>query len=825
MNKLPFKKTSHKPTRMGRYANLGRQTSRNRRAKWTPPGKLGDFVEWWRRQSRKKKAVIIVTPILAFLIITPIVTYIMLANDIKDPERLMNRNNTGIVLKDINDNTFFSVGKAERRDQVPLSAISDDMEHALIASEDKDFYNHSGFNPFSIARAFVTRAGGGSTLTQQLVKNTLLSNDHSYFRKYQELFMAIAVEQNYTKDEILTMYLNSVYYGENAFGVEEAAKAYFNTAPDKLTLAQSAMLVGLLPAPARYSPISGSVEYAKERQNTVLTRMVKNGYITEEQKAAALAEELVYADGASTETSIAPHFAEMVINQLSKKYGYETVMRSGYQVKTTLDVSVQQKLIDGIGGHVGYINRMGGSNASGVILDPTTGEVRALVGSADYNNEAWGKVNMVMTARQPGSSFKPIYYANALADGMITAATVFDDKVKDFGGGYTPRDADRNEASRGKATVRQSLNWSLNIPSVEIMQKYGISKSISAAKKLGITTLSDNTSGYGLSLALGSAEVPLMEMANAYAAFANNGQQYETSIIAQINDKFDKKIFEVTHTGKQVISQQGAYLISNVLSDAATRSRIFGSSITVPGNRTVAVKTGTTDDNRDAWAIGYNPQYVVGVWVGNNDNAVMRSGSSDMAGPIFKNTMTSLLKDKQNVQFTKPSGIVEKAVCHGTGGLAAKAGSNTYNEFFMSGALPSESCNAESEEISVCDLATGQVQTIKKDDFDESKHSRDTANCKAPTERVCSLSTGKVITINKGDFDPIKHVRDTTNCANNQLVSVCDTVTGKIVTVTKAESVKDRYSTNTANCVPAEDDDQGSGGDATTPPPQQGQAP
>ena len=502
----------------------------------------------------------------------------------------------------------------------------------------------------------------------------------------------------------------------------------------------------------------------------------------------------------------------MVISQLSKKYGYEKVMRSGYQVKTTLDVSAQQTLTGNIAAQMKYINRMGGSNASGIIVDPTNGEVRALVGSADYNNEKWGKVNMVTTARQTGSSFKPIYYANALADGTITPATVFDDKVKDFGGGYVPRDADRRETSRGKASVRQALNWSLNIPSVEVMQKYGISKSISAAKKLGITTLSDNTSGYGLSLALGSAEIPLVEMANAYAAFANNGQQYDVTMVSEINNKFGKQIFAREHKGRQAISQQGAYLISNVLSDAATRARIFGSSITVPGNRTVAVKTGTTNDNRDAWAIGYNPQYVVGVWVGNNDNTVMRSGGSDMAGPIFKGTMSALLKGKADVKFNVPGGIVQRAVCRENGGLAAKAGGNTYNEYFMSGALPTESCNAEPTTVSVCNLATGKVESIKEDEFSESKYSKDTANCKAATEQVCDLSTGKVVSIDANEYDSTKYSRDTANCASSQRVTVCDTQTGKIVTIPKTQAAASRYSRNTANCV-AKDDD--SGGDNT----------
>lgn len=788
---------------MGRYTNLSamKRTPVRKRAKMHGP--LARPLNWFMGLSRKQKIMVIAAPILLFLILTPIITYLLLANDIKDPERLMNRNNTGIVLQDVNGKAFYSVGRAEHRNNVPLNQISQPMQHALIASEDKDFYKHGGFNLFSIIRALVTRTGGGSTLTQQLVKNTLLSDEHSYLRKYQELFMAIAVEQNYTKDQILEMYLNSVYFGENAFGVEDAAKAYFNTTADKLDIAQSAMLVGVLPAPSAYSPISGSAEYAKERQTTVLTRMVNNNYITNEEKTAALSEELAYGNGGTNDNTVAPHFAEMVINQLSKKYGYETVMRSGYQVKTTLDLSAQTSLQDSVNAGMKHVNAMNGSNAAGLVLDPTNGEVRALVGSADYNNEKWGKVNMVTTARQPGSSFKPIYYSYALADGVITPATVLDDKVIDFGGGYTPRDADRSETSRGQVTVRQALDWSLNIPSVHVMQSYTITKSMTAAKNLGITTLDDNKN-YGLSLALGSAEVPLQQMTHAYAAFANQGQQYDMQLIQRIDNKFGKEIFKVEHSSKQAISKEGAYLTSNILSDNTTRSRIFGSSLTVRGH-TVAVKTGTTNDNRDAWTIGYNPQYVVGVWVGNNDNTVMASGGSDMAGPIWRNTMTKLLSGKQNVAFTAPSSIVQKAVCTGTGGLAQKAGANTYNEYFMSGALPTANCNVQPTTISVCDTTTGKITTIDEDDFDSTTQSRDTSDCKAPTVSVCDTMTGQVVSIDRNDATNSQYSSDTTNCKKKNdptttSIQACDTTTGTVVTITESQLDGVRYTQSTTNC-------------------------
>lgn len=749
------------PARMNRYANLANHKPRATKRRTSPKGKFGRFVAWFRGLPLKKKLLFIATPILAFLIITPIVTYLLLANDIKDPERLMNRNNTGIVLEDMNGKAFYSIGKAEHREQIPLDQMSDNVKNALIATEDKDFYKHGGFSILSIFRAAFTRVGGGSTLTQQLVKNTLLTDDHSYIRKYQELFMAIAVEQNYSKDQILEMYLNSVYYGENSFGIEDAARVYFGKSPKDLTLAESAMLIGLLPAPSAYSPISGNPEYAKQRQTTVLTRMVTNGYITEAQKTAALAEELHYASTANSQNTTALHFAEMILNELSKKYGYETVMRSGYQVRTTLDIAAQKALEESVAAGMAHINAMGGSNASGVVIDPTTGEIRALVGSADYNNEQWGKVNMVTTARQPGSSFKPIYYSYALADGVITPATILQDKVMDFGGGYIPRDADRRESSRGQVSVRRAISMSLNIPSVHVMQNYGIEKSIDGAKNLGITI--DKSGNHGLALSLGSAEVPLMNMAHAYAAFANQGQQYELTRIKYINNKFGTKIFTSKAESKQAISKEGAFLISNILSDNSARAPIFGSSLTVSG-RTVAVKTGTTNDSRDAWTIGYNPEYVVGVWVGNNDNTAMKSGGSDMAGPIWRNTMSKLLTGRKDVKFAVPSSVVQRDVCSNNGGLANKKGPNTYSEYFMAGALPTNSCTAEPTMIDVCEIETGKVVQIDETKYDETKYSKDTANCKPPTMNVCELQTGTVITINKSDFDAAKHSTDTENC-------------------------------------------------------------
>lgn len=661
---------------------------------------------WWHNLSWKKRILYIGGPIVGILVIIPLATYLYFARDIADQDRLMNRNNTGVALYDnTGKNVIFSSGRAEHRKLVPLDKISDHIEHALVASEDKDFYKHGGFSILSTLRAvygYLLSGGGafgGTTLTQQLAKITVLSSNRSFLRQYQTFSVAVAIENNYSKDQILDMYLNSVYFGENAFGVEDAAKYYFGTTPDKLTLAQSAMLIGLLPAPNTYSPISGNAEYAKQQQTTVLSRMVTNGYITEAEKQAALAETLAYQPAQSlVDDSIAPHFTEMVLNQLYDKYGEETVKRSGYQVITTLEKGIQEQLNSSIAANYNTIKRNGGSNASAVAIDPTSGEVRGLVGSFDWNNDEFGKVNMATTPRQPGSSFKPIYYTQALAEGLITPATILHDKKTDFGG-YVPQNADRR--FRGDVTVRNALNWSLNIPAVEVMQKLGVNEAVQTAQRMGITTIDPNKN-YGLSLALGSAEVPLMEMTNAYAAFANGGQQHNTTIIKNINSKYNDKVFAEKESSKQVISQQASYLISNILSDNASRSSIFGNTLTVYDAKTravkkAAVKTGTTDDSRDAWTIGYTPQLAIGVWVGNNDNRQMANGGSIMAGPIWTRAMGQLLAGV-STDFAVPDGITQRQVCS-DGSLAdATVAGKTRSEYFLSTNLPTKSCSVKPQE-------------------------------------------------------------------------------------------------------------------------------
>lgn len=651
---------------------------------------------WFKGLSKPKKIALISAPILAFLIITPIVTYFYYANTIADPDRLMNYGNTGVVLLDKDGEAFYSFGTAERGERLGLDQISDFTEKALISAEDKNFYEHGGFSVISILGALYANllagdatAYGGSTLTQQLAKNTLLSTDQTIFRKYQELTVAMAIEQNYTKDEILDLYLNSVYYGEGSFGIGAAAKTYFGKSANDLTLAESAMLIGVLPAPSAYSPISGNPQYAKERQATVLSRMVDNKVITQAEADEAKAVELAYAAQDDANSS-APHFAEMILSDLYNEYGEERVTRSGFRVTTTLDLTLQKAANTAVDTQIGFIQRNGGSNASVLAVDPTTGEIRALVGSSDYDNTEFGKVNMAVTARQPGSSIKPLYYTEAMYRQLITPGTIVKDELTNFNG-YIPQNADRN--FRGDISIRNALSQSLNIPAVKVMQQLGVANAIDSLKRMGISTLNDS-SDYGLSLALGSAEAKLTDMTNAYAALANGGSQYDLTSIIKIDDKFDKQVFKKnTQSAKRVMGEDASFLISDILNDESARAPIFGGSLNTNGYD-VAVKTGTTDEARDAWTIGYAKQLAVGVWVGNNDNTPMLNGGSSMAGPIWRATMLAGLSGQANRPFTPTANIERLSICRSNGLRAIGGGTEgTYQEFFIRNTAPQGTCD------------------------------------------------------------------------------------------------------------------------------------
>ncbi len=645
----------------------------------------------FRSYSKRKQLTIVGGILAAFLILTPILSYLYFIRDINDTERLMNRNSTGIVITDRNGEVIYSNGRTSNKKLYKLDEISDDLEQALIASEDKKFYEHDGFSFRSIIGALMANVlnrdltkYGGSTLTQQLVKNNLLTDSKSFIRKYQELSLAIAIERSYSKDEILEMYINSVYYGEGAFGIEEAARTYFNKSPQDLTLAESSVLVGLLPAPTTYSPINGNAEFSKREQGRVLDEMVSAGYITEEENTAALETQLAYAEIAENEQEHAHHFTQYVMKELRERYGEERTSRSGFTVKTTLDLNAQKKAEQTVKERVDALNRLGATNAATVAINPRNGEILALVGSTDWNNEQFGQVNMADTPRQPGSSFKPIFFAEALNKKLITPSTIIHDEKKAYGD-YRPENYDFRY--RGDITIRYALAQSLNIPAIEVMEKLGVDKAAEAARRMGIDTV-DNPDSYGLTLALGTAETNLIDMTNAYAAFGNGGLQHKPSSLLSIEDKYKKTIFKYKPVAKKVQSAEASYLVSSILSDEKARAPLSGSALNIPGSN-VAVKTGTTNDNIDAWTIGYTSNIAVGVWVGDNDHKPMQVGGASGAGPIWRTTMRSFLGDSPNESFQRPSSIVRQELCSVNG---------TYYEFYIKGTQPSKKCHIPSQD-------------------------------------------------------------------------------------------------------------------------------
>lgn len=694
-----------KHIRRGKYTKQPKRTMRSANpliAKWQD----------WKQLPLRKKIAVVAVPSLVMLLVIPLVTYIWLARDIADPERLMNRSNTGVQILDKDGEVLFSTDQKGNLKRLTLGEISDYTEKALVSSEDKDFYTHAGVSVGGMLRAIYTNifvrddSSGGSTITQQLVKNTLLSSERTVLRKYQEMVMAVAVERTYTKDEILDMYLNSIYYGEGAFGIDEAAKVYFAKSAAELSLAESTMLIGIIPAPSEYSPISGDAAKAKIRQSYVLQRMVEDSVISAEQKAAAEAEVLSYAPPQTAEKTVAPHFIEMVLEELYERYGEEKVKRSGYKVTTTLNQAWQTQAEAIVAAQAPLNAQGGGTNAALVAIEPKTGAVRALIGSVDYDNTEFGKVNMATTARQPGSSFKPIYIAEAIDQKLVTAATILRDEATDFGG-YAPNNYDFK--FRGDITLRNALAQSLNIPAVKVMEELGVSSAVEKAREMGLTTISEDEN-YGLSLALGSAEVTPLAMTSAYSAFANEGKQASVGIIESINNKYNETIYTRSKTLKTVQSSSASFIISDVLSDNTARSPTFGSSLTISG-RDVAVKTGSTDNNHDAWTIGYTPSIAVGVWVGNNENVAMTSGGSAMAGPIWRKSITAFLEGAAAEAFSQPSSVVQDDACSAT--------KSAYKEFFISGTQPSSGCTSSQQDTN------DQSTTTKDTDGDGVKDSQD----------------------------------------------------------------------------------------------------
>ena len=625
------------------------------------------------------------------------------------------------LIYDREGNLLYEIYAEKNRVPVKLNELPPYVKWATIASEDKNFYRHHGFDFGGILRAgyniiFHRTLQGGSTITQQLVKNALLEDPRRTLRrKIREAVLTLATEAIYSKDEILEMYLNQVPYGGTAWGIEAAAQTYFAKPAKELTLAETALLAGLPASPTRFSPFGAHPELAKERQKRVLQRMKEDGYITEEEKKQAETEPLKYAP---VLTSIkAPHFVLYIKELLVDMYGEKMVEQGGLKVTTTLDLDLQNFAQQTVASEVAKLKKMKVSNGAALVTNPKTGEILAMVGSRNYfDQEIDGNVNLILRPRQPGSAIKPINYAVALAKKIITPATVLNDIPTCFQVTGQPLYCPKNYDGQfhGPVQVRFALGNSYNIPAVKVLALNEIEDFIASASAMGITTWKD-PSKYGLSLTLGGGEVTMYDMATAFSAFPNLGIRQDLWAIQKVIDQNGKTLYEYqVQEGPRVLPMEAAYLINHILLDNNARQPMFGPSswLVVKNHPEVSVKTGTTNDLRDNWTIGWNPSVLVVTWVGNNDNSPMSWIASGITGasPIWNKIISFALKDKKEEWPLKPEGIVGASICALSGKLPnPDSPCQTRFEYFLEETVPAEIENLR--QFIEIDKTTGQLAT------------------------------------------------------------------------------------------------------------------
>jgi 1A family penicillin-binding protein len=641
------------------------------------------------------------------------------ASDISSPAALLATKKTGITILDRNGKVLFEGYGGQDTTVVPMSGIPTSLKNATLAAEDPSFYSHSAFSVKSTLRAAVVdilnhgTVQGGSTLTQQLVKNALLTQTKTFTRKYQEVLLAIDLENKYSKDQIMDMYLNEVYYGQGASGVEAASETYFHEPVSKLTLGQSALIAGLPLGPSRFDP-NASVSEATGRRDFVLSRMAQLGMITQAQAKTAENQPIQLAAVGAAQTAPtgsspmlayskqvsvqAPWFVFYVLDQLRQQYGDEMVEQGDLTVRTTLDLTKENMAEQDISQQINNLSSHNVTNGALISLDPSTGDIISMVGSVNYNAPGFGNVNVTLADRQPGSSFKPIAYATAFEKGWTGATTVLDAPVSFPGANgttYTPQNYDQK--FHGVVTLRHALDNSLNIPAIKVLQYATIPATLQTAHDIGITTLND-PSQYGLSLVLGGGDVRPIDMATAYATFDNLGVTVEPKSILSVTDRYGKNITKPDPTKpKATLDPRISYMITNILSDNSARLPEFPINSPLALSRPAAAKTGTTDDFRDNWTVGYTPQLVTAVWVGNDNNTAMNNVDGITgAAPIWHNYMEQALAGTPVENFTVPAGIVTAQVC--SNGDLAGPGVPGYPEVFMNASeVPTQQCYSNNQ--------------------------------------------------------------------------------------------------------------------------------
>jgi len=570
---------------------------------------------------------------------------------------------TGTVL-------LYNLNNNAQRIVVPLSEISPNIQQATISMEDPTFYQNSGIQPSAILRAFLvdifsgSPAQGGSTITQQVVKETLLTNNKNITRKIKEVVLALKLARTLPKDQILEIYLNQTPYGGNIYGVEQASEIFFNEHASEVDLAQAAYLEAVLAAPTYYSPYGNHTSDLDARKNIVLQKMQEHGYITEAQMTAAENETVVFQPQHQSGIT-APHFVFYVEQYLENKYGAAALQQGGWKVITTLDANLQTQAEASVKKWaLSNAVQYNASNAGLIAIDPNNGQILSMVGSRNYfDTTVDGNYNVTLAQRQPGSTFKPFVYSEAFIKGYTPDTVLFDvptqfstncaaDNFTNSNGCYSPGNYDG--LFRGPMTLRDALAQSINVPAVKLLYLAGVSDSLELAKSMGISTLGD-PGQYGLTLVLGGGEVTLLDMTSAYGAFATNGTHYPPVAVLKVEDQSGAVIEDNTQSvGTKVLPSNIAEEINSILSDYNARAPLGENGFLSFAGHDVAVKTGTTNNYRDAWTIGYTPNIVIGVWAGNNDNSPMsKKVSGFIVGPMWNEIMTYAISHLPNVPFTQ----------------------------------------------------------------------------------------------------------------------------------------------------------------------------
>lgn len=641
--------------------------------------------------------------LIAGVVIVPLL-FLWYSRDLPTPGKLVSsKYKDATRIYDRKGQLLYSVYQDENRTYVKLDQINKYAREGTIAIEDKDFYKNSGFSPIGYIRSFVNflrgqRLAGASTITQQLVKNVLLTGERSLPRKIKELILAVQVDNRFSKDQILEMYLNNIPYGGTAIGIEAASEQYFGIKAKDLDLAQSAFLAGLPQSPSLYSPFTGN-KYYIDRTEAVLERMKDDKYITKKQADDALKKISKYTFSQRETNLKAPHFVMYVKELLAKQFGESAVEGGGLQVTTTLDYDLQKGAEKIVKDEIDSLKKYKVSNGAAMIEDPKNGEILAMVGSKDYfSTDIDGNFNVVTQAkRQPGSSMKPFVYAKAMEKGF-TAGTMLMDVKTDFKASnsedsYVP--VNYNGKYSGPVQARYALANSLNVPAVKMLGLAGIKDSMQLAYDMGVESwepTDENMKNVGMSLVLGGRETSMIDEMTAYSALANEGKKKDPVAILKVTSSTGRKMFEhKDREGKQVLPADIAFIISHILLDNSARAAEFGTNsyLRIAG-RTVAAKTGTTDEKRDNWTFGYTPSRVVGVWVGNNDytpmNQAIASGVTG-ASPIWHDLMVLTLKGTKDEQFNKPDNVISLQIDPLGGGLP-RDGQPTRAEYFVKGTEP-----------------------------------------------------------------------------------------------------------------------------------------